>query len=170
MPPAPASSFRRMPESRGEGWHQPHPNTSNDQASFSYLGVPAPVGMSDCYESMSRTPIRDRPSELPLIVIRGVPSVIPAPHLVTAMKTDDPPPTRSGLLPLPRWERVGVRVKPAALKPVPSQWPGVSPFSSSYCGLRNAIVLPAAHFVITVKNGAQINLEGASPHPRLAEP
>ena len=61
-------------------------------------------------------------------------------------------------------------VKPAALKPVPNQWSGVSPFSSSYCGLRNAIVLPAAHFVITVKNDAQINLEGASPHPRLAEP
>ena len=27
---------------------------------FSYLGVPAAAGMSDCYESMSRTPIRDR--------------------------------------------------------------------------------------------------------------
>ncbi len=46
------------------------------------------------------------------------------------MKTYDPPPTRSGRSPLPRWERVGVRVKPAALKPVPSQWPGVPPFSS----------------------------------------
>ena len=41
------------------GWHQPHPNTSNDQVPFSYLGVPAPAGMSDWYESMSRTPIRD---------------------------------------------------------------------------------------------------------------
>ena len=57
--PAPNSSFRRRPESRGEGWHQPHPNTSNDSASFSYLGVPAPAGMSDWNESMSRTPIRD---------------------------------------------------------------------------------------------------------------
>ena len=54
------SSFPRRRESRGEGWHQPHPNTSNDQASFSYLGVPAAAGMSDCYESMSRTTIRDR--------------------------------------------------------------------------------------------------------------
>ena len=45
--PPPNSSFRRRPESRGEGWHQPHPNTSNDQVSFSYLGVPAPAGMSD---------------------------------------------------------------------------------------------------------------------------
>ena len=26
----------------------------------SYLGVPAPIGMSDCYESMAWTPIRDR--------------------------------------------------------------------------------------------------------------
>ena len=42
-------SFRRKSESREEGWHQPHPNTSNDQVSFSYLGVPA-AGMSDCYE------------------------------------------------------------------------------------------------------------------------
>ena len=45
------SSFRRKPESRGEGWHQPHPNTSNDQVSFSYLGVPATAGMSDWYEN-----------------------------------------------------------------------------------------------------------------------
>ena len=39
------------PESRGEGWHQPHPNTSNDQVSFSHLGVPAAAGMSDWYEN-----------------------------------------------------------------------------------------------------------------------
>ena len=36
-----------------EQLHQPAPQ-------FSYLGVPAATGMSDCYESMSRTPIRDR--------------------------------------------------------------------------------------------------------------
>ena len=57
--PAPNSSFRRRPESRGEGWHQPHPNTFDYQVSLSYLGVPAPAGMSDWYERMSRTPIRD---------------------------------------------------------------------------------------------------------------
>ena len=45
------SSFSRKRESRGEGWHQPHPNTSNDQVSFSYLGVPAATGVCDCYES-----------------------------------------------------------------------------------------------------------------------
>ena len=61
----PKSSFRRRPESRGAGWHQSHPNTSNNQASFSYLGVPAPAGTSDWYESMSRTPIRDVPSNQP---------------------------------------------------------------------------------------------------------
>ena len=38
---------------------------------FSYLRVPAPAGMNDCYDSMSRTPIRDRrspptPSGFPL--------------------------------------------------------------------------------------------------------
>ena len=60
-----ASSFSRKRESRGEGWRQPHPNTSNDQASFSYFGVPAPAGISDWYESMSRTPIRDVPSNQP---------------------------------------------------------------------------------------------------------
>ena len=61
---SPVPSFRRKPESRGEGWHQPRPNTSNDQVSFSYLGVPAPAGMDDWYESMSRTPIRDAPTRL----------------------------------------------------------------------------------------------------------
>ena len=78
MPPAPTSSFSRKRESRGEGWHQPHPNTSNDQVSFSYLGVPATTGMSDCYECMSRTPIRDRPLKHPLIGHSGPPIVIPA--------------------------------------------------------------------------------------------
>ena len=36
------------------------PKHPNDQVPFSYLGVPAPAGMSDCYETMSRTRIRDR--------------------------------------------------------------------------------------------------------------
>ena len=48
---SPVPSFPRKRESREEGWHQPHPNTSNDQVSFSYLGVPAPAGMSDWYEN-----------------------------------------------------------------------------------------------------------------------
>ena len=55
--PAPHSSFRRRPESRGEGWHQPHPNTSNDQASISYLGAPAPAGMDDRYENRLPPPV-----------------------------------------------------------------------------------------------------------------
>ena len=45
-------------------------------ASFSYLGVPAPAGVSDCYESMSRTPIRDRPLRQPLIRHSRIPSSI----------------------------------------------------------------------------------------------
>ena len=61
----PTSSFSRKRESRGEGRHQPHPNTSNDQVAFSYLSVPAPAGMGDWYESTSRTPIRDVPSNQP---------------------------------------------------------------------------------------------------------
>ena len=38
--------------------------------------------MSDCYESMSRTPIRDRPLRQPLIGHSRHPFVIPAPHFV----------------------------------------------------------------------------------------
>ena len=36
-----------------ESWYDVGPR-------YSYLGVPAPAGMNDCYESMSRTTIRDR--------------------------------------------------------------------------------------------------------------
>ena len=79
------SSFRRRPESRGVGrgecsavedfarrgacpplgsgwvWQKPPCEfaVQNRNSSFSYLGVPAPAGMSDFYESMSRTTIRD---------------------------------------------------------------------------------------------------------------
>ena len=38
---------------------QKAPKRFQHPASFSYLGVPAATGMSDCYESMSRPPIRD---------------------------------------------------------------------------------------------------------------
>ncbi len=33
--------------------------STNQRPQFSYLRVPAPAGMSDWYESMSRTPILD---------------------------------------------------------------------------------------------------------------
>ena len=66
------SSFRRKPESRGEGWHQLHPNTSNDQVSFSYLGVPATAGMSDWYENGCFPP---RPRESLVGAIRESPWV-----------------------------------------------------------------------------------------------
>ena len=50
--PAPNSSFRRRPESKGRrGWHKWHPNGSNNLPTFSYLGVPVPTGMSDWYEN-----------------------------------------------------------------------------------------------------------------------
>ncbi len=39
---------------------QKAPKRFQHPASFSYLGVPAPAGMSDCYESMSWTTFRDR--------------------------------------------------------------------------------------------------------------
>ena len=47
---------------------------------------PAPAGTSDCYESMSRTPIRDRPLRQPLIGHSRHPFVIPGPRFVNAMK------------------------------------------------------------------------------------
>ena len=49
---------------------------------ISYLGVPAAAGMSDCYESMSPTPIRDRLLQQPLIGHSQHPLVIPAPQFV----------------------------------------------------------------------------------------
>ena len=52
----------------------------NHNSGFSHLGVPAPAGMSDCYESMSQTPIRDRPLRQPLIRHSRHPFVNPAPH------------------------------------------------------------------------------------------
>ena len=73
------SSFQRKLESRGVGrgnvvrglvprwgrggaWQNPpcHFAVPIHNSGFSYLGVPAPAGMNDCYESMSRTTIRDR--------------------------------------------------------------------------------------------------------------
>ena len=51
-----------------EGWQRVANDLQTIPATrppFSYLGVPAPAGMSDCYESMSRTPIRDVPSNQP---------------------------------------------------------------------------------------------------------
>ena len=59
----------------------------NHNFGFSYLGVPAEAGMSDWYESMSRTPIRDdvtRPG-----VCRHSPApahVDPAPQFVIPAK------------------------------------------------------------------------------------
>ena len=46
---------------RGGAWQNPARQFAapNHSSGFSYLGVPAPAGMSDWYESMSWTPIRD---------------------------------------------------------------------------------------------------------------
>ncbi len=47
---------------RGGAWQNPPCQLAipNHNSGFSYLGAPAPAGMGDCYESMSRTTIRDR--------------------------------------------------------------------------------------------------------------
>ena len=46
---------------RGGAWQNPLCQFAvpSHNSGFSFLGVPAPAGMSDCYESTSRTPIRD---------------------------------------------------------------------------------------------------------------
>ena len=46
---------------RGGAWQNPRCQLAvpSHNSNSSYLGVPAPAGMSDWYESMSRTPIRD---------------------------------------------------------------------------------------------------------------
>ncbi len=66
----------------GGAWQNPRCQFAvpSHNSSFSYLGVPAPAGMSDCYESMSRTPIRDRPLRQPLIRHSRHPFVNSAPH------------------------------------------------------------------------------------------
>ena len=67
---------------RGGAWQNPPRQFAvpNHNSGFSHLGVPATAGMSDCYESMSRTPIRDRPLRQPLIRHLRHPFVNPAPH------------------------------------------------------------------------------------------
>ena len=61
--------YRHSSESwnpEGVGGAIDHTNRrTNQRLHFSYLGVPAPAGMSDWYESTSRTPIRDVPSNQP---------------------------------------------------------------------------------------------------------
>ena len=63
--PSPTSTRRPPLRLSGESTPQTPIRRRNPegcgQCQFSYLGVPAPAGMRDCYESMSRTPIRDRP-------------------------------------------------------------------------------------------------------------
>ena len=52
---------------RGGAWQNPpcQFTVTSHNSGFSYLGVPAPAGISDWYESMSRTPIRDVPTNQP---------------------------------------------------------------------------------------------------------
>ena len=68
------------------GWQMTRTRLLQSAPRFSYLGVPAAAGMSDCYESMSRTPIRDRPLQQPLIGHSRHPLVIPAPQFVIPAK------------------------------------------------------------------------------------
>ena len=73
---------------RGGAWLNPPRQLAvpNHNFGFSYLGVPAPAGMSDCCESMSWTPIRDRPLQHPLIGHSRLPFVTPAPQFVIPAK------------------------------------------------------------------------------------
>ena len=71
----------------GGAWQNPRCQifVRSHNSSFSYRGVPAPAGMSDWYESMSRTPIRDRPLRQTLIGRSRHPFVYPVPHFVICM-------------------------------------------------------------------------------------
>ena len=79
----------------GYGWQMTRKQLHLSTPRFSYLRVPPTAGMSDCYESMSRTPIRDRPLQQPLFGHSRRTLVIPAPQLVIATKAC--PGLRSGI-------------------------------------------------------------------------
>ena len=65
-----APSFPRKRESRGEGWHQPHPNPSIDQCTqFSYLRVPAPAG--DTSRKIRPDDTNSGPSGVAPALVRG---------------------------------------------------------------------------------------------------
>ena len=77
------SSFpRRREPGEAYGWQMTRTQLLQSAPRFSYLRVPAPAGISDCYESMSQTPIRDRPFQQPLIGHSRHPLVTPAPRFV----------------------------------------------------------------------------------------
>ena len=67
---------------QGGAWQYPPCQFAvpSHNSGFSYLGLPAPAGISDCDESMSWTSIRDRPLRQPLIRHSRHPFVNPAPH------------------------------------------------------------------------------------------
>ena len=91
-----------------EQFHQPTPQ-------FSYLGVPAAPGMSDCYESMPRTPIRDA-----LKWLSSAPAtpqfVIPAKAGIHALTSRERTPTA---IPPPTSTRRPHFVFPATARPEP---------------------------------------------------
>ena len=136
------SSFRRRPESRGVGrgecsagacpplgrrgaWQNPRCQFAvpSHNSSSSYLGVPAPAGVSDCYESMSRTPIRDRLLQQPLSRHSRHPFVNPAPH--SSFR-------RSKACPVPRYG-AGIQEGWGGVSaPDDGKNRPVTPFSSSY--------------------------------------
>ena len=108
---------------RGGAWQNPPCQFAvpSHKSGFSYLGVPAPAGMSDCYESMSRTTIRDRPLRQPLIRHSG-PSPSP---FAASLRQSGPPfviPAKAGI------QKGWGGVRP----PDDGKNPPVTPFSSSY--------------------------------------
>ena len=70
------------PQGSGGAWQNPPCQFAvpSHNSGFSHLGVPAPAGISDCYESMSWTTIRDRSLRQPLIRHSRHPFVNPAPQ------------------------------------------------------------------------------------------
>ena len=77
---APRTQIRDRNPEEMYGWQMTRKQLHSSTPRCSYLGVPAPAAMSDWYESMSRTPIRDRPLRQLLIRDSPHPYANPAPH------------------------------------------------------------------------------------------
>ena len=114
---------------RGGAWQNPPRQFAvpNHNSGFSYLGVPAATGMGDWYESMSRTPIRDR-----------------LPPSISSFQ-------RSKACPVPRYG-AGIQKGGAVRPPYNGKNRHVTPFSSSECGLRKAMVIPAKEVTNCLRN------------------
>ena len=112
----------------GGAWQKPPCQfaVSSHNSSFSYLGVPAPAGMSDCYESTSRTTIRDRPLRRPVFRDSRHPIVNPAPNSSFRRRPES---RGAGMRKCSAWARPQLRTGRPFAQVAPT---GVPPFLRPY--------------------------------------